>query len=210
MKSLAKILPCGVLASLLSGSLAACGVTSEVATTHPNSSSPMAASPMGAPGEAADSGGNPRARHPAAGLATAGPGRPATSAAVVAPAARPASPVAAPPAAVASTSANALNMRNMRTQSGRIIDEAGQPLVGATVLLKGTSRGASTDANGDYSLAVPLGVNTFLFGYSGYASEVAQSRDGQPLTVTLLPAEDQPMAAAPEKESKPHPRKKRH
>ncbi|RZK50345.1 MAG: hypothetical protein EOO59_15965, partial [Hymenobacter sp.] len=49
---------------------------------------------------------------------------------------------------------------NRRIQSGRIIDEAGQPLVGATVLLKGTGRGASTDANGDYSLPVPLGTNT--------------------------------------------------
>lgn len=74
-----------------------------------------------------------------------------------------------------------------RTQSGRIIDEAGQPLVGATVLLKGTAKGASTDADGNYSLEVPPGVNTFIFGYSGYQDEVAQSRDGQPLTVTLLP-----------------------
>jgi hypothetical protein len=74
-----------------------------------------------------------------------------------------------------------------RTQSGRIIDEAGQPLVGATILLKGTAKGASTDVDGNYSLEVPPGVNTFIIGYSGYQDEVAQSRDGQPLTVTLLP-----------------------
>ena len=76
---------------------------------------------------------------------------------------------------------------NRRIQSGRIIDEAGQPLVGATVLLKGTTRGTSTDANGDYALPVPLGNNTFVVAYTGYQDEVAQSRDGQPLTVTLLP-----------------------
>jgi hypothetical protein len=74
-----------------------------------------------------------------------------------------------------------------RTQSGRVIDEAGQPLVGATVLLKGTAKGASTDADGNYSLEVPLGTNTFIFGYGGYQDEVAESHDGQPLTVTLLP-----------------------
>jgi hypothetical protein len=74
-----------------------------------------------------------------------------------------------------------------RTQSGRVIDEAGQPLVGATVLLKGTAKGASTDANGNYSLEVPAGINTFIIEYSGYQDEVAQSRDGHPLTVTLLP-----------------------
>jgi hypothetical protein len=74
-----------------------------------------------------------------------------------------------------------------RTQSGRVIDEAGQPLVGATVLLKGTAKGASTDANGNYSLEVPPGTNTFIFGYGGYQDEIVQSHDGQPLNMTLLP-----------------------
>jgi hypothetical protein len=164
------------------------------------------ASPVSAAGNEPEDGGNPRARHTVGGVPAAGPGHPVASAAVVAPAARAASPVATPLAANTST----LNMRNMRTQSGRIIDEAGQPLVGATVMLRGTNRGASTDANGEYSLAVPLGTNTFVFGYVGYTEEVAQSRDGQPLTVTLLPAEGHAMAPAPDKESKPHLRKKRH
>jgi len=207
MKNLAKILFCGVLASLLSNSLVACGVTSEVATTHPSASSPIGvASPMSTVGKETENEGNPRTPRARASRPAAGPGSPVASASVVAPTARAASPAAALPAAA---SPSILNMRNMRTQSGRIIDEAGQPLVGATVLLRGTNRGASTDANGDYSLAVPLGTNTFVFGYSGYTDEVAQSRDGQPLTVTLLPAEDQAMATSPEKTSKPHLRKKR-
>ncbi len=81
----------------------------------------------------------------------------------------------------------AMSAVNRRIQAGRIIDEAGQPLVGATVMLKGTTRGTSTDANGDYALPVPLGLNTFVVAYAGYQEETAQSRDGQPLTVTLLP-----------------------
>ncbi|RZK14307.1 MAG: hypothetical protein EOO56_25250 [Hymenobacter sp.] len=211
MKNLAKPIFCGVLASLVSSSMVACGVTSEVAATHPSaaSSSIGAASPVAAVGSEAEGGGNPRVRRSFASSApVAGPGHSVAAASVVAPDARVASPAATALAAVAS-SPSTLNMRNMRTQSGRIIDEAGQPLVGATVLLRGTTRGASTDANGDYSLAVPLGVNTFVFGYSGYEDEVAQSRDGQPLTVTLLPAEGHAPAAAPEKPSKPHQRKKR-
>jgi hypothetical protein len=93
------------------------------------------------------------------------------------------------PAALAPEAAPALAMSavNRRIQAGRIIDEAGQPLVGATVMLKGTTRGTSTDANGDYALPVPLGLNTFVVAYTGYQEEIAQSRDGQPLTVTLLP-----------------------
>ncbi|RYY20780.1 MAG: hypothetical protein EOO36_02510 [Cytophagaceae bacterium] len=114
-----------------------------------------------------------------------------------------------PPAVPAAPVASYAAARNVRTQAGRIIDEAGQPLVGATVLLKGTTQGTSTDANGDYSLAVPLGVNTFVFGYSGYTDEVAQSPDGQPLTVTLLPLEGR-APVAQEKAGKPRLRKKDH
>lgn len=95
----------------------------------------------------------------------------ATAEAVSAPAPAPAAPAA--PAT--------------RTQAGRVLDEAGQPLVGATVLLKGSSKGTSTDANGNYSLEVPGGDDTFLIGYGGYTDETATAHDGQPLNVTLVP-----------------------
>ena len=74
-----------------------------------------------------------------------------------------------------------------RIQAGRVLDESGQPLVGATVILRGTTRGTSTDATGGYMLEVPRGENTFVVGYAGYENETASSHDGQPLTVTLLP-----------------------
>ncbi len=108
------------------------------------------------------------------------------------------------PAAPAPEAAPALAMSavNRRIQAGRVIDEAGQPLIGATVMLKGTTRGTSTDANGDYALPVPLGLNTFVVAYAGYQEETAQSRDGQPLTVTLLPVPGQ----APATPEQPRPR----
>lgn len=74
-----------------------------------------------------------------------------------------------------------------RTQAGRVLDESGHPLIGATVMLRGSTKGTSTDANGNYSLEVPTGENTFVVGYGGYQDETAVSRDGQPLNVTLLP-----------------------
>lgn len=74
-----------------------------------------------------------------------------------------------------------------RTQAGRVLDENGHPLIGATVLLRGSSKGTSTDATGSYSLEVPTGENTFVVGYGGYQDETAVSHDAQPLTVTLLP-----------------------
>ncbi|MGI4733886.1 MAG: carboxypeptidase-like regulatory domain-containing protein [Janthinobacterium lividum] len=204
-----------MLASLLSGGLAGCGVTSEVTTTHPSTASVSTAQPVApSTGQYSAAGeGRPR-RLPDGTLPE--PRELPSAAVVLAPSAATAASSASTrsggevaPDATSPTpapSAGAVVSRNMRTQSGRIIDEAGEPLVGATVLLKGTTRGASTDANGNYSLAVPLGTNTFVFGYSGYQDEVAQSRDGQPITVTLLPA---PAAEAVAKDPKPRTRRKK-
>lgn len=58
-----------------------------------------------------------------------------------------------------------------RTISGRIIDAAtGQGLPGVTVLVKGTTVGASTNADGAYSLSVPDGATTLTFSSIGYNS----------------------------------------
>jgi hypothetical protein len=83
------------------------------------------------------------------------------------------------------------------TQAGRVLDESGQPLVGATVLLRGTTRGTSTDATGGYSLQVPAGDNILVVGYGGYEDEIATTHNAQPLTVTLLPKAGASVSSAP-------------
>jgi len=181
MKHLVRILASGLLAGFVSGGVLGCGVTSEVATTHPSSATSVAIEPSSeetpvSKNAAAD---RPRAPRPVASMARVAVRPPAETV-----------PVASSSNVTAEASAIAIGSPTRRIQSGRIVDEAGQPLVGATVLLKGTTRGTSTDANGDYSLPVPAGTNTFIFAYSGYEQEVAQSRDGQPLLVTLVPADD--------------------
>jgi hypothetical protein len=75
------------------------------------------------------------------------------------------------------------------TLSGRILDENGRPLAGATVLVKGSRRGTGTDANGNYSLEVPAGDNALVYGYGGYQDQEVRTRGSQPVNVTLLPAE---------------------
>lgn len=75
------------------------------------------------------------------------------------------------------------------TLSGRILDENGRPLAGATVLLKGSRKGTGTDASGNYSLEVPAGDNHLVFGYGGYQDQEVRTRGSQPVNVTLLPAE---------------------
>lgn len=75
------------------------------------------------------------------------------------------------------------------TLTGRILDENGRPLAGATVLLKGSHKGTGTDGSGNYSLEVPAGDNSLVFGYGGYEDQEVHTRGSQPVSVTLLPAE---------------------
>lgn len=93
--------------------------------------------------------------------------------------------IAAEPAAVEAEAASALRTMVVR---GRILDENGKPLVGATVLEKGSRRGVSTDAAGNYLLRVAPGQRAVLqYAYGGYAEEELSVRAGAVENVTLLP-----------------------
>lgn len=75
--------------------------------------------------------------------------------------------------------------------NGRVLDENGRPLAGATILLKGSKVATSTDANGNYALEVPAGTdNTLLYGYGGYEDQLLRSRNTKTQNVTLVPRED--------------------
>ncbi|MGI4833224.1 MAG: carboxypeptidase-like regulatory domain-containing protein [Janthinobacterium lividum] len=70
---------------------------------------------------------------------------------------------------------------------GRVLNEKGQPLVGATILHKGTSVGTSTDATGSYALRVPAGAAvTLQYGYGGYTEQELPARQAGILTAVAL------------------------
>ena len=55
--------------------------------------------------------------------------------------------------------------------TGTVKDEKGEPLPGVTILVKGTTTGSATDANGNYSLVVPkLGVQ-LIFSFIGMETQ---------------------------------------
>ncbi len=61
-----------------------------------------------------------------------------------------------------------------KTLSGKVSDTKGEPLVGASVVVKGTTTGTVTDLDGKYSLSVPASATTLVITYVGYkTSEVA-------------------------------------
>ncbi|WP_460556022.1 SusC/RagA family TonB-linked outer membrane protein [Hymenobacter daeguensis] len=72
------------------------------------------------------------------------------------------------------------------TLRGRVTDAAGQGLPGATVLLGGTTVGATSDADGAYSLGATLvpGSYTLTVSLVGYKTETRPLRLGTEATVT--------------------------
>jgi hypothetical protein len=71
---------------------------------------------------------------------------------------------------------------------GRILNEKGQPLAGATVLQKGTAYGTSTDANGNYSLRVAAGSQaTLQYGYGVYTEQEVKAANPVTTAVVLQP-----------------------
>lgn len=75
-----------------------------------------------------------------------------------------------------------------RTVSGTITDEGGEPLIGASILVKGTSTGTVTDVDGTYSLSVPADNNTLVISYTGFATQEVEL--GASNVVDLALAED--------------------
>ena len=71
--------------------------------------------------------------------------------------------------------------------SGKVLDANGEPIIGASVIEKGTNNGATTDANGNFSLNV--GDNaTLRFVYLGYVAQEVPVRNQTLINVTM--AED--------------------
>ena len=54
--------------------------------------------------------------------------------------------------------------------SGKVTAEDGEELIGATVAVKGTSTGTTTDANGNYAISVPGTSAVLVFSYTGFSN----------------------------------------
>lgn len=58
-----------------------------------------------------------------------------------------------------------------KTVSGTVLDETGTPLPGASVVVKGTTNGTSTDFDGKFSLNVTADAQTLVVSFIGYLTE---------------------------------------
>lgn len=75
-----------------------------------------------------------------------------------------------------------MQQQNLKV-SGVVTDEAGEPLIGVSVLVKGTTLGNITDLNGRFSLDVPEG-NILEISYIGYKTQSIKAQR-EPMNIVL-------------------------
>ncbi|MCI4670366.1 MAG: SusC/RagA family TonB-linked outer membrane protein, partial [Bacteroidia bacterium] len=73
--------------------------------------------------------------------------------------------------------------------SGRLIDDSSSPLIGANVLVKGTTKGAITDGEGRYTVSASSN-DSLIFSYLGYETKAVYVGDQTVINVQLQPAEN--------------------
>lgn len=71
------------------------------------------------------------------------------------------------------SAALSLQAQTRNQVSGRVTDAAGEPLVGATVVVVGTTTGTTTDIDGNYAINAPAG-GQLRFSYIGYAEQTVE------------------------------------
>ena len=65
-----------------------------------------------------------------------------------------------------------VNNNNLsNTVSGVVTDITGEPVIGASVMIKGSTIGTISDINGKYSIAIPSGGGDLLISYIGYKTQ---------------------------------------
>ncbi|PCJ98956.1 MAG: SusC/RagA family TonB-linked outer membrane protein [Flavobacteriaceae bacterium] len=71
------------------------------------------------------------------------------------------------------------------TITGTVLDENDVPLIGVTIIEKGTTNGTTTDFDGNYSITVSSSTSVLVFSYIGYKS-IEIATDTQTVINTVL------------------------
>ena len=75
-------------------------------------------------------------------------------------------------------------VQQTRTIQGTILDSTGVPVIGANIIVKGTTRGTITDLDGNFTLEVSKG-ETLLISYIGFLDYTVQIANQNNLKITL-------------------------
>lgn len=75
---------------------------------------------------------------------------------------------------------------------GRVTDESGAPVIGATVILKGTTIGTATNAMGEYAIDIRLADAVLVYSLIGYNKVELALADNQTQADVTLKARRSP------------------
>jgi TonB-linked SusC/RagA family outer membrane protein len=73
--------------------------------------------------------------------------------------------------------------------TGKILDDKGAPVQGATVTVKGSKQGASTGADGSFSITVPSAATTLVISSVGFANQEVSITSSTTVSVSLVPTQ---------------------
>lgn len=93
-------------------------------------------------------------------------------------------------AGIAHASEPGVNTRHVRADvevTGKVTGETGEGLPGASILIKGTTRGTSADENGNFRISVPDANAVLVFSLVGYASREVAVGNQKIINVSLAP-----------------------
>lgn len=102
--------------------------------------------------------------------------------------------IASLPSIAAITHVPDMNENIMQARSfvlnGKITGENNEPLPGASVRIKGTNKGATTDVNGKFILEVSSEADSLVISFVGYKTKVMAAGRNRDITVNLEPDEE--------------------
>ncbi|MER3318309.1 MAG: TonB-dependent receptor [Allomuricauda sp.] len=79
-----------------------------------------------------------------------------------------------------------INAENPQSNlTGVVLDEAGIPLAGATIIAKGTNEGTTTDFDGNFEITMPSGVTVIRVTYIGFKAKEVNVAGQSAVTITL-------------------------
>ena len=71
------------------------------------------------------------------------------------------------------------------TIKGIVYDDSSEPLIGASVLIKGTTIGTVADLEGRFVLESPDSLPVLLISYTGYSNKEVKVKENKPLNIQL-------------------------
>jgi TonB-linked SusC/RagA family outer membrane protein len=84
-----------------------------------------------------------------------------------------------------STTSNTILKKAQQVISGIIFDESGIPLLGASIVAKGTIVGVTSDFDGKFTITMPTGVSVIKISYVGYRTTEINIEGKDSITVNL-------------------------